>query len=242
MGRKAVREPLPGLTGQFFPFIGATAGIEIRQDRVAQLRHHRAAASDFDRIFNGFRNIPKQINHLVPGLEIVLRGQTPALVVGDHRAFGDADQRIVSFVIFHVEGVRSLGVGGYLGKFFPFGEFRRGIGAGLIGLFVGVIEFLLEFIKPLTLAMRLFGNIYGGEVALGVVTGLLIAIVPIAIYGLELILNVVQALIFSLLTLMFTLLAIEGPHHEEEHASAQEHAARDLADPAYDAAEAIPTT
>jgi len=149
---------------------------------------------------------------------------------------------LVSFVIFHVEGVRSLGVGGYLGKFFPLGEFRRGIGAGLIGLFVGVIEFLLEFIKPLTLAMRLFGNIYGGEVALGVVTGLLIAIVPIAIYGLELILNVVQALIFSLLTLMFTLLAIEGPHHEEEHASAQEHAARDLADPAYDAAEAIPTT
>ncbi len=149
---------------------------------------------------------------------------------------------LVSFVVFHVEGVRSLGVGGYLGKFFPFGEFRRGIGAGLIGLFVGVIEFLLEFIKPLTLAMRLFGNIYGGEVALGVVTGLLIAIVPIAIYGLELILNVVQALIFSLLTLMFTLLAIEGPHHEEEHASAQEHAARELADPAYDAAEAIPTT
>ena len=144
---------------------------------------------------------------------------------------------LVSFFIFHIEGVRSLGVTGYLGKFFPLGEFRKGIGAGVIGLFVGVIEFLLEFIKPLTLSMRLFGNIYGGEVALGVVTGLLIAIVPIAIYGLELILNVVQALIFSLLTLMFTLLAIEGPHHEEEHAPA-EAAARQVADAAFDAAEA----
>ncbi len=145
---------------------------------------------------------------------------------------------LVSFFIFHIEGVRSLGVAGYLGKFFPLGEFRKGIGAGVIGLFVGIIEFLLEFIKPLTLSMRLFGNIYGGEVALGVVTGLLIAIVPIAIYGLELILNVVQALIFSLLTLMFTLLAVEGPHTEEEHPAPAEVAARQPAEPAFDAAEA----
>jgi F-type H+-transporting ATPase subunit a len=145
---------------------------------------------------------------------------------------------LVSFVVFHFEGVRSLGVGGYLGKFFPLGEFRKGIGAGIIGMFVGIIEFLLEFIKPLTLAMRLFGNIYGGEVALGVVTALTFAIIPIAIYGLEVILNVVQALIFSLLTLMFTLLAIEGPHHDEEHHAPAEEAARGLADPAHAVAEA----
>ena len=79
---------------------------------------------------------------------------------------------LVSFVTFHVEGVRSLGLRGYLAKFFPLGEFRKGIGAGLLGLFVGTLEFLLEFVKPVTLAMRLFGNIYGGEVALGVVTAL----------------------------------------------------------------------
>ena len=57
---------------------------------------------------------------------------------------------------------------GYLGKFFPFYEFKNGIGAGLIAMFVGLIELLLELVKPLTLSMRLFGNIYGGEVALGV--------------------------------------------------------------------------
>lgn len=144
---------------------------------------------------------------------------------------------IVSFAVFHFEGVRVLGVRGYLGKFFPLGEFRRGIGAGAIGLFVGAIEFLLEFIKPLTLSMRLFGNIYGGEVALGVITGLLIAVVPIAIYGLEFILNLVQALIFSLLTLMFTLLAIEGPHHQEEDHAPVAAPAHATGDPAF-AAEA----
>jgi F-type H+-transporting ATPase subunit a len=124
---------------------------------------------------------------------------------------------LVSFFVFHIEGIRSLGVRGYLAKFFPLGEFRKGIGAGVLGLFVGTLEFLLEFVKPVTLAMRLFGNIYGGEVALGVVTALLISVFPIALVGLEFLLNFVQALIFSTLTLMFTLIAIEG--HTEDHAT-----------------------
>ncbi len=125
---------------------------------------------------------------------------------------------LFSFMLFHVEGVRALGVRGYLGKFFSLRAFREeGLSAGLIALFVGVIEFLLEFIKPVTLAMRLFGNIYGGEVALGVITGLTIAIIPAAMVGLEFLLNFMQALIFSVLTLMFTIIAIERHDGHEEH-------------------------
>jgi len=124
---------------------------------------------------------------------------------------------LFSFGLFHVEGVRSLGLGGYLGKFFSLRAFREeGVGAGVIALFVGVIEFMLEFVKPVTLAMRLFGNIYGGEVALGVITGLTIAVIPVFMLGLEVLLNFMQALIFSVLTLMFTIIAMEG--HSEEHA------------------------
>jgi F-type H+-transporting ATPase subunit a len=121
---------------------------------------------------------------------------------------------LVAFVYYHYQGVRALGVGGYLGKFFVFTGFKEGLGAGLIGLFVGLIEFFLEFIKPITLSMRLFGNIFGGEVALGVITALTIALVPVAMLGLEVLLNFVQALIFSTLTLMYTIIAMEG-HHEE---------------------------
>ena len=124
---------------------------------------------------------------------------------------------LVSFTIFHVEGFRHLGARGYLGKFFPIGEFRHGIGAGIIAMFVGLIELMLEFVKPVTLSMRLFGNIYGGEVALGVITALTIAIIPVALIGLELMLNAIQALIFSVLTLMFIVLAIESHHEEEGH-------------------------
>lgn len=125
---------------------------------------------------------------------------------------------LVSFFMFHVEGIRALGIRGYFGKFFSLRAFREeGISAGFIALFVGLIEFFLEFIKPVTLAMRLFGNIYGGEVALGVITGLTIAIIPVVMVGLEFLLNFMQALIFSVLTLMFTIIAIERHDGHEEH-------------------------
>jgi F-type H+-transporting ATPase subunit a len=124
---------------------------------------------------------------------------------------------LVSFTIFQGEGFRRLGIRGYLGKFFPIYEFRNGVGAGIIAMFVGLIELMLEFVKPVTLSMRLFGNIYGGEVALGVMTALTIAFVPVALILLEVMLNAIQALIFSVLTLMFIVLAIESHHEDEGH-------------------------
>jgi F-type H+-transporting ATPase subunit a len=138
---------------------------------------------------------------------------------------------LVAFGFFEYQGFKHLGIGGYLSKFFPLGEFRKGIGAGIIALFVGLVELLLEFVKPVTLSMRLFGNVYGGEVALGVMTALTIAFIPVALYALEVMLNLVQALIFSTLTLMFTLAAIEhhGDDHDQKHATgavpAEAHAA-----------------
>lgn len=116
---------------------------------------------------------------------------------------------LVTFVYFHFQGVRALGVRGYLGKFFTLKN-------GGIGLFVGSLEFLLEFVKPVTLAMRLFGNIYGGELALTVMTTLTLAFVPMALYGLELFVGLIQGIIFSVLVLVFTMLAMEG-HGEEGH-------------------------
>ncbi len=123
---------------------------------------------------------------------------------------------LTSFVLFEGEGFRRLGVKGYLSKYFPVGEFRHGLGSGILAMYVGIIELFLEFVKPVTLAMRLFGNIYGGEVALAVISALTLAVLPVALYGLEALLNVIQALIFSVLTLMFILIAIEG-HGTEEH-------------------------
>ncbi len=124
---------------------------------------------------------------------------------------------LFAWLYFQFQGFRVLGVGGYMSKFFPVHEFRHGLGAGLIAMFVGFVELVLEFVKPVTLSMRLFGNIYGGEVALAIVMALAGAfLIPVALYGLEIILTTVQALIFATLTLMFILAAIES-HSEEGH-------------------------
>jgi len=124
---------------------------------------------------------------------------------------------LVAFVYFHYQGIRALGIGGYLGKFFSLKN-------GGIGLFVGVLEFFLELVKPVTLAMRLFGNIYGGELALTVMTTITLAFIPMALYGLELFVGLMQGIIFSVLVLVFTMLAMEG-HHEEGHDEHHEPAA-----------------
>jgi F-type H+-transporting ATPase subunit a len=137
---------------------------------------------------------------------------------------------LFAWFYFQAQGFRRLGVGGYLSKFFPVYEFKNGIGAGLIALFVGAVELILEFVKPITLSMRLFGNIYGGEVALAIVTALAGALlIPVALYGLEIILTFVQALIFATLTLMFILAAIES-HHDGEHEEMEALAGDSIAD------------
>jgi hypothetical protein len=59
-------------------------------------------------------------------------------------------------------------------------------------------------------------------VALGVMTALTLAIIPMAMLALEVLLNAVQALIFATLTLMFTLVAIEGHGHADEAAESAE--------------------
>jgi F-type H+-transporting ATPase subunit a len=128
---------------------------------------------------------------------------------------------LVSFGYFEFQGFRKHGVRGYLGRFFPLYEFRNGIGAGIIAMFVGLIELMLEFVKPVTLSMRLFGNIYGGEVALAVITSLTLAVLPVALLGLEVMLNFIQALIFSILSLLFIVLAVES-HDDEEGEMAHE--------------------
>jgi F-type H+-transporting ATPase subunit a len=138
---------------------------------------------------------------------------------------------LVSFAFFEFEGFRRLGARAYLSKFFPLYEFRNGIGAGLIAMFVGVTELFLDFIRPVTLSMRLFGNIYGGEVALGVITALFVFLLPIAMLSLEFLLNLIQALIFSILSLMYIVLAIEAHGHEEGHMAEEALGAASAHDP-----------
>lgn len=92
-----------------------------------------------------------------------------------------------------------------------------------ITFFVGLIEIVGEFAKIASLSFRLFGNVFAGEVLLVSMAALVAYIIPIPFLFLEILVGVIQALIFSiLLVVYFTIGASDHDEHEEtEHKPAR---------------------
>ncbi len=81
-----------------------------------------------------------------------------------------------------------------------------------IKVFVGVIEIIGEIAKVASLAFRLFGNIFAGEVLLVSMAAIFAYIVPIPFMFLEVIVGIIQALIFGMLILVFGTIAMSDDH------------------------------
>jgi F-type H+-transporting ATPase subunit a len=87
-----------------------------------------------------------------------------------------------------------------------------------ITFFVGLIEIVGEFAKIASLSFRLFGNVFAGEVLLVSMAALVAYVVPIPFLFLELLVGVIQALIFSiLLVVYFTIASTDHDEHEPAH-------------------------
>lgn len=84
-----------------------------------------------------------------------------------------------------------------------------------VTFFVGILELVGEFAKVASLSFRLFGNVFAGEVLLASMAALLAYILPIPFLGLELFVGLIQALIFSMLTLVY--FSIAAQDHEASH-------------------------
>lgn len=89
-----------------------------------------------------------------------------------------------------------------------------------IFIFIGVIECISIMIRPVALAMRLYGNIYGGESVLTIMLEKAWGLPAVPFYFLELLVAVVQALVFTLLSIAF--IGQLCSHTDEEHAGAAE--------------------
>lgn len=128
----------------------------------------------------------------------------------------------ISVFMTQVYGMMNLKFGGYWGKFFV-NPLRDPIGFG-----VGLLELVSEFSKIISFSFRLYGNIFAGEVLLAVIGFLAPYLAPFPFYGLELFVGLVQALVFSLLTLVFFKMGSTGhgghdDHLEVGHTSGQKH-------------------
>jgi F-type H+-transporting ATPase subunit a len=123
---------------------------------------------------------------------------------------------LVSFVFVEFWGFRLLKLS-YLSKFIRLENLRKGnFGQVPKDLFVGALELLSEFVRIISFTFRLFGNMTAGEILLLVITYLVPFVLVLPFYGLELLVGLVQALIFAGLTLVFVVVAVT-PHSVEEH-------------------------
>ncbi|MBI3191345.1 MAG: F0F1 ATP synthase subunit A, partial [Pedosphaera parvula] len=132
------------------------------------------------------------------------------------------------FVLWTYWALQVNGPVGFLKHIFaPKGETTGALKALMVVVFlaVGLLEVVSILFRPVSLSFRLFGNIFAGENMLEsmatIVPGWLGSIlVPIPFYFMELLVGIVQALVFMLLTAVFTLLICmheEGHEHEKAH-------------------------
>ena len=118
---------------------------------------------------------------------------------------------LISFVFVEYWGFRAHNFG-YLKKFFAFHELRKGP-AGLIGVFVGILELLSEFVRIVSFTFRLFGNMTAGEILVVMITFLVPFVATQFVFGLELLVGLVQSVIFAGLTLVFLSVAVSHEEH-----------------------------
>jgi F-type H+-transporting ATPase subunit a len=130
---------------------------------------------------------------------------------------------IVFFTCWIVWALQANGVGGVFMHIFG----AKGQTTGMLKVLMAVVFFLVGILevvsilfRPISLSFRLYGNVYAGESMLEAMQQIvpsLAWLIPIPFYFLEVLVGVVQALVFMLLTAVFTLLITQ---HDESHAGA----------------------
>lgn len=115
---------------------------------------------------------------------------------------------IIVFVLAQALAIKTNGLLGYLKEF----------------VVPNPLHILTELSRPLSLSLRLFGNIFAGGVLVHTMLGIA-PFITFAFLGLELFVGVVQALIFTMLTLVFLTLAVTPHHGDHGEAHGEVHAA-----------------
>ncbi len=118
---------------------------------------------------------------------------------------------IIAVIAIEVAGVAALGFFAYAGKFINF--------SSPLNFIVGLIELVSEVSRLVSFSFRLFGNIFAGEVLIGVVGFFVPYLLPVPLMAFETFVGILQGIVFAMLVLFFIKLAIMMPHgeHKEAH-------------------------
>ncbi|NBR84281.1 MAG: ATP synthase F0 subunit A [Verrucomicrobia bacterium] len=167
---------------------------------------------------------------LIPGVGTITYGGEPILRGGNADLNTTSAMAVLFTVLWFYWSVSALGPGGFLKHIFAAGG---GGNKGFMGVFmiavfffVGVIEVISIAFRPVSLSFRLFGNVFAGENILEsmmTIVPWLGWIIPLPFYFLELLVGIVQALVFTLLTAVFTSLMCSAHGHEEHGHHGHDH-------------------
>ncbi len=129
----------------------------------------------------------------------------------------------IGVVLSHIFGILAVGWWKYLNKFINIQAFldipkkiRKDpmiIIVNPIKAFVSLIEIVGELAKIASLSFRLFGNIFAGEVLLASISAILAFGVPIPFLFLEILVGLIQALIFAMLVLTYMTISTTAEEH-----------------------------
>ena len=172
---------------------------------------------------------------LIPGVGTIGWGhQTPDGFMVDQPFFRGANadlnltlaMALVFFAYWIIWALQEVGPAGFLKELFaPKGESTGFLKVLMIVVFfaAGCLEIISILFRPVSLSFRLYGNIFAGENMLETMSRLVPGLgwlLPIPFYFMELLVGLVQALVFMLLCAVFTLLICQheggGPASEHE--------------------------
>lgn len=128
----------------------------------------------------------------------------------------------IGVVASHIFGVISIGLWNHFNKFVNIKtilaipkQVRQDpmvLMVNPINVFVGLIEIISEIAKVVSLSFRLFGNIFAGEVLLASMSAMLAFGLPLPFMFLEVLVGLVQAIVFSLLVLSYLTMLSHAEH------------------------------
>lgn len=113
----------------------------------------------------------------------------------------------VMILFIQVHAIIKGGFFAYVGKFFQFKEvylgFKEGVGSGamaIVNFLIGLLDIISEGARVVSLSLRLFGNIYAGEVLVVILLGAFAYVLPSVWISLSILFGVVQAIVFGALS------------------------------------------
>ena len=162
-------------------------------------------------IHHGEKYIPYIGTLFVFILSMNLIGIVPAFESPTMSAWVPAGLAIVTFIYFNAMGFAAQGIK-YFAHFAGPVRFPHPVANVAIILFMLPIETASVFIRPLSLTVRLYGNMFAGEQITNVFISLTKLIVPVIFMGLHVFVSLLQAYIFMLMTMMYVAGAVAHEH------------------------------